>query len=131
MTSEAVPRVRRATIDDVPALQALIARSARGLSDGFYTPAQVESAVRHLFGVDTQLVHDGTYFVIEADGALVAGGGWSRRRTLYGGDQSKQGEDAALDPASRRLSLALLAACMLASASDAARHRPRPPLRRA
>ena len=99
MTRDATPRVRRATLDDVPALQALIARSARGLSDGFYTPAQVESAVRHLFGVDTQLVHDGTYFVVEAGGALVAGGGWSRRRTLYGGDQSKHGEDAALDPA--------------------------------
>lgn len=99
MSAEVAPRLRRATLDDVPALQALIARSARGLSAGYYTPAQVESAVRHVFGADTQLVRDGTYFVVEADGALVAGGGWSRRLTLYGGDQAKQGDDPALDPA--------------------------------
>ena len=97
--ADAAPYLRRATLADVPELQAMIARSARGLSEGFYTPVQIESAVRHMFGVDTQLVHDGTYYVVEADGALVAGGGWSRRRTLFGGDQFKQGEDASLDPA--------------------------------
>ena len=49
--------------------------------------------------MDTQLLRDGTYFVIEADGGLAAAGGWSRRRTLYGGDQTKGTEDPPLDPA--------------------------------
>lgn len=91
---------RPATPADVPALQRLIADSARRLSAGFYTPAQVESLVHHVFGVDTQLVADGTYFVIDApDGSPAAAGGWSRRRTLYGGDQMKGVEDPMLDPA--------------------------------
>jgi len=76
----------------------LIARSARGLSVGYYTPAQTEAAIRHVFGVDSQLIADRTYFVIEAHGRIVACGGWSRRRTLFGGDQAKSGDDALLDP---------------------------------
>jgi GNAT superfamily N-acetyltransferase len=91
--------VRVATDADVPALRALIAASVRGLSAGYYTPEQAESALVHVFGPDTQLIADGTYYVIEAGGALVAAGGWSHRRTLYGGDQTKSGEDPALDPA--------------------------------
>ncbi len=89
---------RLATNDDVPNLQALIARSARGLSVGFYTPAQIEAAATHVFGVDTQLVADGTYYVIDSPGGLAAAGGWSARRTLFGGDQMKQTEDPLLDP---------------------------------
>ncbi len=92
------PLLRRATLDDVPAIDALILRSVRALSVGFYTPAQIESALRHVFGTDTQLVRDGTYFVVEIGGALAAAGGWSGRRTLFGGDQMKAGEDDALDP---------------------------------
>jgi GNAT superfamily N-acetyltransferase len=92
-------QLRLATPDDVPALHDLIARSVRGLSAGFYTPTQIESALRYVFGPDTQLVADGTYYVVEADGEIVAAGGWSRRRTMYGGDQSKQGDDPLLDPA--------------------------------
>ena len=84
---------------DVPALSALIAVSARGLSEGFYTPAQVEALVAHVFGVDTQLVLDGTYFVVDSPGGPAAAGGWSARRTLYGGDQAKGAEDPRLDPA--------------------------------
>jgi GNAT superfamily N-acetyltransferase len=91
--------VRVATDADVPALRTLIAESVRGLSAGYYTPAQAEAALVHVFGPDTQLIADGTYYVVESDGALVAAGGWSRRRTLYGGDQTKSGADPVLDPA--------------------------------
>lgn len=90
--------LRRALPGDVPALQALIARSGRELSAPFYTPEQAEAVTRHVFGVDSQLVEDGTYFVIEAPGEAVACGGWSKRRTLFGGDQAKTGPDPLLDP---------------------------------
>lgn len=98
MSGDAI--LRPATPDDVAALQELIARSGRGLSAGFYTEAQIEGLVRLVFGVDTQLIADGTYFLIESEGRPVACGGWSRRRTLYGGDQHKRGPDPLLDPAS-------------------------------
>jgi GNAT superfamily N-acetyltransferase len=84
---------------DIPALNQLIAESARGLSVGFYTDAQTESAIRHVFGVDTQLLADETYYVIERDDEMLACGGWSQRATLYGGDQHKSGIDRLLDPA--------------------------------
>jgi GNAT superfamily N-acetyltransferase len=84
---------------DLPALGPLIAASARQLSRGDYTPEQVEGALRGAFGTDTQLIRDGTYFVIEVDGELAGCGGWSRRRTLFGSD-ARPGRDAAeLDPA--------------------------------
>ena len=93
------PRIRHATLADKAELTELIARSARELSAGDYTPQQVEGALRGAFGVDTQLIEDRTYFVAEADGKLVACGGWSKRRTLFGGD-ARSGRDAAeLDPA--------------------------------
>jgi GNAT superfamily N-acetyltransferase len=91
--------VRAARLDDLPAIEDLIARSARELSAGYYTPAQVAALLRYVFGADSQLVRDGTYFVCETDGALVAAGGWSRRATLYGGDRMKAAEDPLLDPA--------------------------------
>ena len=90
--------LRVATVDDVPALRALIDISARGLSTGFYSPEQIEAAVEHVFGVDTQLIEDGSYFVIEGPDSLVAAGGWSARRTLYGSDRMKAGPDPRLDP---------------------------------
>ena len=90
--------LRAARLDDLPALRRLIDGSVRTLSQGFYTPAQIESGLRYVFGPDTQLIDDGTYFVIEADGELAAAGGWSRRRTLYGGDQAKGSADPLLDP---------------------------------
>src|ERR671938_1998316 len=92
------PQLRPATPADVPALRALIAASVRGLSTSFYTTAQIESALEHMFGVDSQLIADGTYYVLESGAALVAAGGWSARRTLYGGDQWKETEDPRLDP---------------------------------
>jgi GNAT superfamily N-acetyltransferase len=94
-----VREVRLATFDDVPALQLLITASARALSVGFYSPEQIEAAVAHVFGVATQLIADGTYYVIDEQGSPVAVGGWSGRRTLYGGDQMKGATDPRLDPA--------------------------------
>lgn len=91
--------IRLATAADVPALSELIPVSARALSRGFYTDEETESAIRHVFGPDSRLIADGTYFVAEEDGAFAGCGGWSRRRTLYGGDQTKSGEEPLLDPA--------------------------------
>lgn len=93
--------IRRALPADVPALTALIERSVAALSVGYYSPAQIVSATRYVFGVDTQLIADGTYYAVEQGGTLVAAGGWSHRRTLFGGDQMKQGgdmRDRGLDP---------------------------------
>ena len=94
-----MPQLRFAQHADIPELQALIAHSGRALSAGFYSPAQADAITRHVFGVDTQLIDDQTYFVIEEDGRIVACGGWSARRTLFGGDQAKHGPDPLLDPA--------------------------------
>src|SRR5215471_159582 len=91
--------IRKAAHADIPALNALIEASVRGLQAGDYTPAQIEGALAGVFGVDSQLVADGTYYVVEADGAPVACGGWSMRKTLYGGDQHAVREDSLLDPA--------------------------------
>jgi len=92
--------IRIATADDIPALQQLIEQSVRILQAGDYTPAQLEGALESVFGVDSQLVADGTYFVVECDGVRVACGGWSKRKTLYGGDQWIGRADSLLDPAS-------------------------------
>jgi GNAT superfamily N-acetyltransferase len=91
-------RLRIADEDDVEAIAALIPVSARALSKGFYTEQETESAIRYVFGPDRRLIEDGTYFVVE-DGERLAGcGGWSKRRTLYGGDQMKSKDDPLLDP---------------------------------
>ena len=94
-----VVTLRLAVPADVPMLRELIARSARGLSAGFYTPVEIESAVRHVFGVDSTLIADGTYFVAELDGAVAGCGGWSLRQNLYGGDQRPVGSSERLDAA--------------------------------
>ena len=92
-------RLRKATDADAPAIGALIARSARQLSEHDYTTAQIEGALTGAFGVDTSLIRDQTYFVVFAsNGALVACGGWSKRRTLFGGDTRAERDDAQLDP---------------------------------
>ncbi|MGQ0765568.1 MAG: GNAT family N-acetyltransferase [Gemmatimonadota bacterium] len=94
------PLVRPALDADVKRLQELIRSSARLLSRGFYSEAETESAIKFVFGVDTTLVRDGTYFLVELSGGLLGCGGWSRRRTLYGGDQRPVGSvDELLDPA--------------------------------
>jgi GNAT superfamily N-acetyltransferase len=85
---------------DLTAIRELIAASVRGLQHE-YSESQREAALASVFTPDTQLIADGTYFVLEADGGTLAGcGGWSFRKTLYGGDHHHASRDAArLDPA--------------------------------
>jgi len=92
--------VRTATLEDIDALQALIAVSARGLNREHYTPEQVESILKYVYGVDTQLIRDQTYYAVQDGKTIIGCGGWSRRKTLYGGDQHKaDAPDNLLDPA--------------------------------
>ena len=102
MTSTSATRdlvVRAATPGEIPALDALIAASARALGRGFYDDTQTEAAIAHVFGVDSELVGDGSYLVVEADGAIAGCGGWSRRPTLFGGDRYAARRRGMLDPA--------------------------------
>jgi GNAT superfamily N-acetyltransferase len=94
------PRLRTATAADLEAIRRLIAASVRGLQHE-YSEGQREQALASVFTPDTQLIADGTYLVFQAaDGALVACGGWSSRKTLYGGDHHHASRDAGrLDPA--------------------------------
>jgi GNAT superfamily N-acetyltransferase len=93
-------RLRLATAGDVPALEALIAQSARLLQATAYAPAQIEAALGTVFAVDDQLIADGTYFVVERGDAIIGCGGWSRRKTLFGSHHaSSAGDDSLLDPA--------------------------------
>lgn len=91
--------LRVAVAADVPALNQLIAESATALSRGYYSAPQIAALVQFVFGVDTQLIRDGSYFVLERAGMAVACGGWSARATLYGGDQDKPDADPRLNPA--------------------------------
>jgi len=105
--------LRLALPTDIPVLQALIDVSVRGLQAQDYTPAQIEGALKTVFGVDSQLIADGTYIVAEANSddnqraeqkavkvepMIVGCGGWSKRKTLYGGDRWTGREDELLDP---------------------------------
>jgi len=92
-------RIRPAQPEDLPQLHALIEASVRGLQVNDYTPAQIEGALGTVLGLDTQLVADGTYFVVEAEGRIAACGGWSKRRTLFGSDHGPGREPTLLDPA--------------------------------
>src|SRR5215217_9078337 len=92
--------IRKATMEEREAIRELIAVSARQLSREHYNDAQIEAAIATVFGVDTDLIEDGTYFVAESDGMLVGCGGWSRRKTLFGGDQYSSREQGYLDAAS-------------------------------
>jgi GNAT superfamily N-acetyltransferase len=91
-------KLRLAEMEDVPVLTGLIAASVRVLQAGDYTDAQREGALTSVFGVDTQLIADGTYFVAEIGGTIVACGGWSKRKTLFGADHCAGREDSLLDP---------------------------------
>ena len=92
--------IRLATRQDIPALQQLIRESVSTLSKPYYTSTQIASGLSHVFGVDTQLIIDGTYFVAEDENGIAGSGGWSKRKTLFGGDQSKSSDvDPLLDPA--------------------------------
>lgn len=90
--------LRQAVSADVPALRVLIDASVRGLQSSDYTPAQIEGALQSVYGVDSQLIADETYFVVEAESRIVGCGGWSKHRTLFGGDRWSGREDALLDP---------------------------------
>jgi GNAT superfamily N-acetyltransferase len=90
--------LRPALRSDLGALRSLIERSARVLGAQDYRAEQVEGALRGAFGVDTQLIEDGTYFVATAGEWLVGCGGWSYRRTLFGGDARAERDSARLDP---------------------------------
>ena len=89
---------RLATADDIAALSAVMDAAIAELQKGFLDPAQIASS-RMIMGLDRQLVADGTYFVVEADGQIAGCGGWSRRATLYGGDHTPGRDAALLDPA--------------------------------
>lgn len=90
---------RLATEDDLPAMGALMTRAIEHLQDGFLSPEQVRASHK-VMGLDTQLVKDRTYFLVEEDGRLAGCGGWSFRATLYGGDDSVVArEPARLNPA--------------------------------
>ncbi|MES2135777.1 MAG: GNAT family N-acetyltransferase [Pseudomonadota bacterium] len=90
---------RIAKLEDLDALREVMRRSIEALQAGFLTPEQVVAS-HHVMGLDSQLVRDGTYFVVEKDGRIAGCGGWSWRSTLYGGDESMiSREPEALDPA--------------------------------
>jgi N-acetylglutamate synthase-like GNAT family acetyltransferase len=92
--------IRRAQLSDVPALKQLIIEAAHQLNSADYTPAQIHSVLQYVYGVDSQLILDGTYYVVEVNGRIAGCGGWSKRNTMYGGDQAKSGlgDDMQLDP---------------------------------
>lgn len=90
--------LRLAHEDDTPAIAALIERSVRGLQAGDYDCDQIERALNTVFGVDRRLVSDGTYFVVARGPELLACGGWSYRRTLFGADTIHTRDDAELTP---------------------------------
>jgi GNAT superfamily N-acetyltransferase len=90
--------LRQAVPADVPALRVLIDASVRKLQAGDYTSAQIEGALQSVYGVDSQLIADGTYFVVEAESVIVGCGGWSKHKTLFGGDHWAGREDSLLDP---------------------------------
>ena len=93
-------KIRPATLDDLPVLWQLIADSVWTLQSPDYSDAVREAATRLVYGVDTQLIRDGTYFAVECEDQIVACGGWSRRKTLFGGDQhAPTREPELLDPA--------------------------------
>lgn len=76
--------IRTATLNDQTEIESLIAESVRGLSRTDYDERQIELSIKTVFGVDTELIADETYFVAEADSKIVGCGGWSKRKTLYG-----------------------------------------------
>ena len=86
-------------MDDAPALEELIPLSVRTLQAAHYSPAQMEAALGPVFGVDRQLIADGTYFVAEHEGQIIGGGGWSKRKAVFGGDSVRAGADELIDPA--------------------------------
>jgi len=90
--------IRKARLSERAAIAQLIKDSARSLSRADYSDDQIEGAIATVFGVDTNLIIDGTYFVADSAGMLIGCGGWSKRRTLFGGDQYPERDADELDP---------------------------------
>ena len=99
MAERPAPQMRIATPTDAAAIDALMKASTRELFPAYYTPEQTASSIVHIARMDPMLLEDGTYFALEADGELVACGGWSRRDKLYSGSAEQEGRDRLLDPA--------------------------------
>jgi GNAT superfamily N-acetyltransferase len=125
-------RIRLAEPRDLPALDLLIPSAVRSLSTGFYSARQIECAIRYVFGPDTQLIQDQTYYVAEAGPTIIGCGGWSKRTTLFGGDQTKAAGDPLIEPGANpariraffvdpRWARRGVASAILTSCSDAAR----------
>lgn len=92
-------QLRLAQDSDIPALEVLIPLSVHALQAPYYSQAQRDAALGPIFGVDRQLIRDGTYFVVELENQIVGCGGWSKRTSICGSDQGRVGDDAELSPA--------------------------------
>lgn len=92
--------LRPALESDKAALNELIALSGVELSAGFYTDEQAQAITREVYGVDSSLISDGTFYAVESDGVIIACGGWGKRAVDCGGDHAKTGTDRLLDPVS-------------------------------
>jgi GNAT superfamily N-acetyltransferase len=88
---------RLAVLSDVPAVRALMEAAISELQRAYLDDAQIDSS-RAIMGIDTQLIEDGTYYVVEGDRDIAGCGGWSRRATLYGGNQTPGRNSQLLDP---------------------------------
>lgn len=91
--------IREAAESDIPELRRLIEQSVRQLQKNDYSPEQIEGALGHALGLDVQLIEDRTYFVAQSDSLIVACGGWSNRKTLFGSDHGPNRDSRLLDPA--------------------------------
>ena len=91
-------QLRLACEKDIPALEKLIPLSVRALQSAHYSSAQIEAALGPVFGVDSQLIRDGTYFVVEQQNQIVGCGGWSQRQAMFGGDRHRADDNSLLDP---------------------------------
>ena len=101
MSTTQEPTLRLARLEDADTIDALMKASTRDLFPNFYDARQTAASVEHIASVDRQLIEDGTYFVLEAEGELVACGGWSRRDKLYTGSGDADGDVALLDPSTQ------------------------------
>jgi GNAT superfamily N-acetyltransferase len=99
MSWPGLPPQRPADVADAAQIQDLMRQSARDLFPSFYDERQVASGVIHIAHLDMRLIEDGTYFIHEADGEIVACGGWSRRAKLYTGSGAADDDERLLDPA--------------------------------
>jgi N-acetylglutamate synthase-like GNAT family acetyltransferase len=90
------PRLARE--GDIPALEQLVTLSVRSLLSAHYSSAQLDVALGPVFGVDSLLIRDGTFFAVDHEGQIIGCGGWSKRKTMYGGDRGRGDEAAELDP---------------------------------